>query len=98
MKLAELAEKRIHFIGLGGAGMSGIARIMLAKGINISGSDAKDSSVLSGLKTLGAQVFIGHAASNIGDADILIHFFDIRFNDLRYLKLNILTYFHVFFF
>ena len=72
MKLAELAEKRIHFIGLGGAGMSGIARIMLAKGINISGSDAKDSSVLSGLKTLGAQVFIGHAASNIGDADILV--------------------------
>jgi UDP-N-acetylmuramate--alanine ligase len=52
--------------------MSGIARIMLAKGINISGSDAKDSSVLSGLKTLGAQVFIGHAASNIGDADILV--------------------------
>ena len=72
MKLAELAEKRIHFSGLGGAGMSGIARIMLAKGINISGSDAKDSSVLSGLKTLGAQVFIGHAASNIGDADILV--------------------------
>ena len=72
MKLAEFAEKRIHFIGLGGAGMSGIARIMLAKGINISGSDAKDSSVLSGLKTLGAQVFIGHAASNIGDADILV--------------------------
>jgi UDP-N-acetylmuramate--alanine ligase len=72
MKLAELVEKRIHFIGLGGAGMSGIARIMLAKGINISGSDAKDSSVLSGLKTLGAQVFIGHAASNIGDADILV--------------------------
>ena len=72
MKLAELAEKRIHFIGLGGAGMSSIARIMLAKGINISGSDAKDSSVLSGLKTLGAQVFIGHAASNIGDADILV--------------------------
>lgn len=72
MKLSELAEKRIHFIGLGGAGMSGIARIMLAKGINISGSDAKDSSVLSGLKTLGAQVFIGHDASNIGDADILV--------------------------
>lgn len=72
MKLAELADKRIHFIGLGGAGMSGIARIMLAKGINVSGSDAKDSSVLSGLKTLGAQVFIGHDASNIGDADILV--------------------------
>jgi len=72
MKLAELAEKRIHFIGLGGAGMSGIARIMLAKGIDISGSDAKASSVLAGLKTLGARVFVGHDASNIGDADILV--------------------------
>ena len=72
MVLSELAEKRIHFIGLGGAGMSGIARIMLAQGISVSGSDAKDSTVLSGLKTLGAQVFVGHQASNIGDADILV--------------------------
>ena len=72
MKLSELADKRIHFIGLGGAGMSGIARIMLAKGISISGSDAKDSAVLSGLKTLGAQVFVGHDATNLGDADILV--------------------------
>ena len=72
MTLSELTDKRIHFIGLGGAGMSGIARIMLAQGISISGSDAKDSAVLSGLKTLGAQVFIGHQESNIGDADILV--------------------------
>ena len=72
MKLSELENKRIHFIGLGGAGMSGIARIMLARGINVSGSDARDSSVLSGLKTLGAQVFVGHQASNLGDADILV--------------------------
>ena len=72
MKLSELEDKRIHFIGLGGAGMSGIARIMLAKGISVSGSDAKDSSVLSGLKTLGAQVFVGHQASNIGEANILV--------------------------
>ena len=72
MKLSDLADKRIHFIGLGGAGMSGIARIMLAKGISISGSDAKDSAVLSGLKTLGAQVFVGHDATNLGDADILV--------------------------
>mgnify|MGYP003855496259 CR=1 FL=1 len=47
MKLSELAGKQIHFIGLGGAGMSGIARIMLARGISVSGSDAKDSTVLS---------------------------------------------------
>ena len=72
MKLNDLAGKRVHFIGLGGAGMSGIARIMLARGVNISGSDAKDSGVLTGLKTLGAEVFVGHQASNIGSADILV--------------------------
>jgi UDP-N-acetylmuramate--alanine ligase len=72
MKLADLATKRVHFIGLGGAGMSGIARIMLARGISVSGSDAKDSSVLSGLKTLGAEVFIGHEATNIEGAAVLV--------------------------
>ena len=68
MNLTEFIASRIHFIGLGGAGMSGIARIALAKGASVSGSDAKDSTVLSALKTLGAQVFVGHQASNIGDA------------------------------
>jgi len=72
MKLADLANKRIHFIGLGGAGMSGIARIMLARGVFVSGSDAKASTVLAGLETLGAQVFIGHQASNLGTADVLV--------------------------
>ena len=72
MKLSDLADKQIHFIGLGGAGLSGIARIMLARGISVSGSDAKDSAVLSGLKTLGADVFIGHQASNLGAADVLV--------------------------
>jgi len=72
MNLAELAGKQIHFIGLGGAGMSGIARIMLARGISVSGSDAKDSSVLAGLKTLGAQVFVGHHESNLGSCDVLV--------------------------
>ena len=72
MKLPDLQGKRIHFIGLGGAGMSGIARIMLARGISISGSDAKDSSVLAGLRTLGAEVFIGHQAINLGNADVLV--------------------------
>lgn len=72
MKLSDLDGKRVHFIGLGGAGMSGIARIMLARGVSISGSDAKDSSVLAGLRTLGAEVFIGHQTSNLGSADVLV--------------------------
>ena len=72
MKLSDLDGKRVHFIGLGGAGMSGIARIVLARGVSISGSDAKDSSVLAGLRTLGAEVFIGHQTSNLGSADVLV--------------------------
>ena len=73
MNLAELDRKRVHFIGLGGAGMSGIARIMISRGINVSGSDAKDSPVLEGLRTLGATVFIGHHASNISNAEVLVY-------------------------
>jgi UDP-N-acetylmuramate--alanine ligase len=57
---------RVHFAGIGGAGMSGIARIMLARGISVSGSDAKDSALLGELRALGASVRIGHAAGNLG--------------------------------
>ena len=72
MNLADLSSKRIHFIGMGGAGMSGIARIMLAKGISVSGSDAKDSQVLAGLRALGAQAFVGHSPANLAGADVVI--------------------------
>src|SRR5690242_4085914 len=57
---------RVHFAGIGGAGMSGIARIMLARGIGVSGSDARDSALLGELRALGAGVHIGHAAANLG--------------------------------
>jgi UDP-N-acetylmuramate--alanine ligase len=63
---------RVHFTGIGGAGMSGIARIMLARGVTVSGSDSASSDVLAGLAALGAQVHVGHAAANIGDADTLV--------------------------
>jgi UDP-N-acetylmuramate--alanine ligase len=57
---------RVHFAGIGGAGMSGIARIMLARGIPVSGSDARPSALLEDLQALGATVHIGHAAQNLG--------------------------------
>src|SRR5215510_3456110 len=60
---------RVHFAGIGGAGMSGIARIMLARGIDVSGSDARDSALLGELRELGASVHIGHAAGNLGHLD-----------------------------
>ena len=70
--LAELSKLKTHFIGIGGAGMSGIARIMLAKGFSISGSDKNDSPMLTSLKALGAKIAIGHDAKNLGEADLVI--------------------------
>jgi UDP-N-acetylmuramate--alanine ligase len=58
---------RVHFTGIGGAGMSGIARIMLARGISVSGSDAMPSAMLDDLHAQGARVRVGHAAANLGD-------------------------------
>src|SRR5215470_12682336 len=63
---------RVHFAGIGGAGMSGIARVMLARGVPVSGSDSADSATLKELEALGAKVHVGHAAGNLGDADTLV--------------------------
>jgi UDP-N-acetylmuramate--alanine ligase len=62
----------VHFVGIGGAGMSGIARILLARGIPVSGSDAKDSRVVTALRALGATVHLGHDAAHVGDADTVV--------------------------
>ena len=62
----------VHFIGIGGAGLSGIARIMLARGIEVSGSDANDSPTLEALRTLGATCHVGHAAEYVEGADTVI--------------------------
>jgi len=58
---------RVHFAGIGGAGMSGIARIMLARGICVSGSDAMPSALLDELAAQGARVHLGHAPANLAD-------------------------------
>ncbi|MGH3669705.1 MAG: UDP-N-acetylmuramate--L-alanine ligase [Pseudonocardiaceae bacterium] len=60
---------RTHLIGIGGAGMSGVARIVLARGGAVSGSDAKDSHGLRALRALGAKVSVGHAAANLDQLD-----------------------------
>ena len=73
MKLQELIGKQVHFIGIGGSGMSGLARIAISHGIKVSGSDASDSSVLSALRALGATIYVGHLASNIGKADLVVY-------------------------
>src|SRR3954452_23896637 len=65
--LAELGA--VHFIGIGGAGMSGIARILLARGVRVSGSDRRDTPTLLALRALGARVEVGHDAARLGSGD-----------------------------
>ena len=71
--LSSLIGKRIHFIGIGGAGMSGLARIALSHGITVSGSDAKDSSVVIALSALGATVATSHEAAHVDGADLVVY-------------------------
>jgi UDP-N-acetylmuramate--alanine ligase len=63
---------RVHLVGIGGAGLSAIARILLARGVQVSGSDGKDSPTLAALRELGATVHVGHAAEQVGDADTVV--------------------------
>ncbi|MGD0373984.1 MAG: UDP-N-acetylmuramate--L-alanine ligase [Streptosporangiaceae bacterium] len=63
---------RVHFTGIGGVGMSGIARIMLARGVVVSGSDSVASQQLEQLAALGADVHVGHSADYLGDAATLV--------------------------
>ncbi len=65
--------KRIHFIGIGGAGMSGIAEVLLNQGYTISGSDLKESSTVDYLREKGITIFIGHAANNVKGADVVVN-------------------------
>ncbi|MFP5439879.1 MAG: UDP-N-acetylmuramate--L-alanine ligase [Gammaproteobacteria bacterium] len=64
--------RRIHFVGIGGSGMCGIAEVLLNQGYEIGGSDLKESAVTRRLKSMGAQIFIGHAAGNIEGADVIV--------------------------
>jgi len=94
--LKSLIGKRVHFIGIGGAGMSGLARISLSHGITVSGSDAKDSSVVKALQALGATIETAHAASNVDGADLVVYSTAISTSNpelirAQELKLSILT-------
>ncbi|WP_313025101.1 UDP-N-acetylmuramate--L-alanine ligase [Pseudomonas lopnurensis] len=64
--------RRIHFVGIGGVGMCGIAEVLLNLGYEVSGSDLKESASTERLQSFGAQIFIGHQAGNVAGADVLV--------------------------
>ncbi|MFK0572869.1 UDP-N-acetylmuramate--L-alanine ligase [Endozoicomonas sp.] len=64
--------RKIHFVGIGGSGMCGIAEVLLNQGYEISGSDIRASAVTERLEQMGAEVFIGHQAENVTNADVVV--------------------------
>lgn len=63
----------VHFVGIGGIGMSAIAEVLLQLGFKVQGSDIAESANVIKLKSLGAEVFIGHKEENVGDATVLVY-------------------------
>jgi len=71
MKLGKL--DRVHFVGIGGIGMSGIAEVLLTQGFKVTGSDTQENRVLDRLRSRGARITVGHGAQNLGDAQVLVY-------------------------
>lgn len=97
MKNIDLAKiKKVHFVGIGGVGVSAIARMMLLEKKRVSGSDQSSSLIITELEKLGAKVFIGHNADNIADdVDLLVYTPAVTEENLelkKARKLNILTF------
>lgn len=63
---------KIHFVGIGGSGMAGIAEVLINLGYQVQGSDQKESSVTERLGKLGANIFLGHAASHVAGANVVV--------------------------
>ena len=64
--------EHIHFVGIGGAGMSGIAEVLLNLGYRVSGSDMVESATTTRLRQAGAEIFLGHDAKHVGNAEAVV--------------------------
>ena len=64
--------KHVHFVGIGGSGMGGIAEVMANLGYQVCGSDIQENMITNRLKNLGATIFTGHDEKNIGGADVVV--------------------------
>ena len=70
--------RRIHFVGIGGIGMSGIAELLVNLGYEVTGSDMQRSEITQRLESLGARIAIGHAAANLGEAEVAVYSSAVR--------------------
>ena len=76
-------QQKIHFIGIGGIGMSAIAKILFQKGFKISGSDQNENLIVKDLKKKGVKVFKYHSISNVDDVDIVVYSSAIKKNNVE---------------
>ncbi len=78
--------KHIHFIGIGGSGMNGIAQVLLNQGFFITGSDLKENQTVENLRNMGAKIFIGHKPENVEGADVVVYSSAIKEGNVELLR------------
>ncbi len=78
--------KRIHFVGIGGAGMGGIAEVLLSQGYKVSGSDLSENALTKHLRSIGAEIYKGHQAEYVKNADVVVRSSAIDFNNVELVK------------
>jgi UDP-N-acetylmuramate--alanine ligase len=83
--------EKIHFVGIGGIGMSGIAEVLMNLGLTVSGSDLRKTDITGRLESLGARIFYGHGAENVQDVDVVVTSSAVRPNNPEVLEARRLT-------
>lgn len=78
--------RKVHFVGIGGSGMNGIAELLLNQGYTITGSDIKENQATQRLKDLGARIYIGHSEENVRDTDVVVYSSAVRMDNPEILK------------
>ncbi|MBX3021157.1 MAG: UDP-N-acetylmuramate--L-alanine ligase [Bdellovibrionales bacterium] len=79
-----LAKARVHFIGVGGIGMCGLAELLHNMGAQVTGSDASENTQTTRLKQIGIKVYKGHAEENLGDCEVVVYSSAVRDNNVEY--------------
>ena len=81
--------KKVHFVGIGGIGMSGIAEVLINLGFEVSGSDLKITEITENLRKKGCRIHEGHEGKNINDSDVLVYSSAVKMDNPE-LKLSLI--------
>lgn len=84
--MTKLAHSKVHFIGIGGIGMCGLAELLHNMGAQVTGSDLSEGAQVVRLKSLGIKIFIGHQAQNLGDVDVVVYSSAVRANNPEFVE------------